>query len=345
MSIILNRERNEVALAKKMGVGYSKTFTRILKILMTQDEMRLVLVTPGTPHEIAVKLEEDEKTIAEILHDLYMRGVVIIKEMADDGPRYDLADPGNFMDCIMFDTRYDKFGENFFELWKVFYNDEFVPAQANNSFNFRVLPLEKTIKATRILSYEQASVIIESAKKVALQLCACRRRERNCDNPLKTCISLNELADYVLDRHLGREITKGEALNLLKDCEKLNLVHQTVNTDSPDVICNCCPCCCSLLRAVIYHGSKAALSKSRFRPRVDSSKCRECLRCTRVCYFGAMVNENSQRSYIEENCYGCGLCAENCPNDAIRLIEVLPKEHIPSGSGFCPSLVPEKVTS
>lgn len=311
---------------------------------MTQDEMKLVLITPGTPNEISKKLEEDEKKVAEMLHELYMRGIVIVKGMTDDGPRYDLTDPGRFMDCIVFDTRYDRFGEDFFDLWKAFYNDEFVPAEANKSFNFRVLPLEKTIKATRILSYEQAWAIIESAKKIALQLCACRRRERNCDSPLKTCISLDKLADYVLDRHLGGEITKGEAFDLLKDCEKLNLVHQTVNTDSPDVICNCCPCCCSLLRAVIYHGSKAALSKSRFRPRVDSSRCRECLRCTRVCYFGATVNRNSRRVYVEENCYGCGLCAANCPNDSIRLIEVLPKQHIPHGPGFCPSLVPGRVT-
>ena len=132
-------------------------------------------------------------------------------------------------------------------------------------------------------------------------------------------------------RKLGREITKEEALKILKDCEKnWGLVHQTVNSDHPDVICNCCPCCCALLRAVIYHRKKAATSKSRFRPKVDPSKCTQCLKCTRVCYFSAMVNKDGQRVYTEDNCYGCGLCASNCPNGAIELVEVLPPAHIPA---------------
>ena len=338
----MKKRERELELARKFGASYSKTFPEILKTVMTEEEMELVLNTPGTPREVAVKLRKSEEILAKMLHGLYMRGIVIIEKLTGDGPRYHITDAGLFMDCILFDTCYDKFGERFFELCRLFYNNEFIPAEAHKGFNFRVLPLAKTIKATRVLSYEQTSDIIASAEKVAVQLCPCRRRERNCDNPVETCISLDKLADYILDRGLGRRITKNEALNLLKDCEKLNLVHQTVNTDSPDVICNCCPCCCSLLRAVIYHGSKAALSKSRFRPRVDSSKCRECLRCTRVCYFGAMVNKNSKRVYVQENCYGCGLCAANCPNDAITLIEVLPREHIPHGPGFCPSLIPER---
>lgn len=323
-------------LADKFEAGFFKTFPKILKFLVDEEDIRILLATPGNPKEVAKKLNRGENEIAEKLKELHMRGFTILEEITSDGPKYSLMDVGKFMDSILFDTRYDKYGDDFFDLWKTFYNQEFLPAQKENaSFNFRILPLEQTIRSTRILPYESASQIVKSAKKIAVQLCPCRRRERRCNAPLETCISLNKLADYVLKRKLGRQITREEALKLLKDCEKnWGLIHQTVNTDHPDVICNCCPCCCALLRAVIYHRKRAGTSKSRFRPKVDPSKCRQCLKCTRVCYFSAMINKDGRRVYIEDNCYGCGLCASNCPNGAIELIEVLPRDHIPAGEGY-----------
>ena len=324
-------------LADKFKAGSSQTFLKILKFVVNgEKEARILLALPGSPREVAKKLGKEESEIARKLKDLHMRGFTILEGITPGGPRYSLMGLGHFMDSVLFDPKYDKYGDEFFELWKTFCNQELLPAQKeDSSFNFRVLPLEETIRKTKILPYESASQMVESARKIAVQRCPCRKRERRCDAPLEVCISLNELADYVLKRQLGRQITKDETLGLLKDCEKKwGLIHQTVNSDHPDVICNCCSCCCVVLRAVIYYRKKAAASKSRFRPQVDPSKCTECLKCTRVCYFSAMINKDGQRIYQEDNCYGCGLCASNCPNGAIELVEVLPPEHIPPGKGY-----------
>lgn len=328
-------------LAERFEVGFSKSFSKILEILMSKEEIKMVLALPGTPKEIARRLNESENKIAEKLRDLYMRGIIIIEEKTPEGAKYNITKAGIFMDFILFDPRYDKYGEEFLDLWKDFYKEtQLVPAQEENiPSDFRVLPLEETIKNTRILPYEQTSQIIKSAEKIAVQLCACRKRERNCDAPLETCISLNQLADYVLKRKMGRELTKEKALKLLKNCEKIGLIHQTANDDHPDVICNCCPCCCAFLRSVIYYHNKASVVKSRFRPKIDPSKCRDCLKCTRVCYFSAAINKEGRRTFIEENCYGCGLCAATCPNNAIEMVEAFPKEHIPPGNGWCSTLV------
>jgi len=341
--VIALKEDLTSRLAEKFEVGFSKVFPKILKILMNEEEIEIVLATPGNSREIAKKLSKDESEIAEKLRNLYMRGIVIIEKMTSCGPRYNTTKAGKFMDFILFDPRYDKYGDEFLDLWKSFYEETQLipPPEEIVSSDFRVLPLEETIKNTKILSYEQTSQIIKSAEKIALQLCACRKRERNCDAPLETCISLNRLAKYVLKRKIGRELTKEEALKLLKDCEKIGLIHQTANNDHPDVICNCCPCCCAFLRSVIYYRNKAAIVKSRFRPEVDPSKCRNCLKCTRVCYFSAMINKEGRRVFIEENCYGCGLCVAACPNGAIEMLEIFPPEHIPAGNGWCPTLVPD----
>jgi len=330
-------------LAERFEVGFSKSFSKILEILMSKEEIKMVLALPGTPKEVARRLNESENKVAEKLRDLYMRGIIIIEEKTSGGAKYNITKAGIFMDFILFDSRYNKYGEKFLDLWKDFYREtQLIPPQEENiPSDFRVLPLEETIKNTRIFPYEQTSQIIKSAKKIAVQQCACRKRERNCDAPLETCISLNQLAEYVLKRKMGRELTKKEALKLLKDCEKIRLIHQTANDDHPDVICNCCPCCCAFLRSVIYYRNKAAVVKSRFRPKVNASKCVDCLKCTRVCYFSAAINKDGRRIFIEENCYGCGLCAAACPKNAIEMVEVFPKEHIPPGNGWCPTLVPD----
>ncbi len=46
-----------------------------------------------------------------------------------------------------------------------------------------------------------------------------------------------------------------------------------------------------------------------------------CDLCYRICIYSAV--EPSINKYIvnDENCDGCGLCVERCPNDAISLIE------------------------
>ncbi len=151
---------------------------------MSKEEIKMVLALPGTPKEIARRLNRDEDKIAKKLRELYMRGIDIIEEITtSDGVKYNIAKVGQFMDFILFDPRYDKYGEEFLNLWKDFYREtQLIPPQEKDiPSDFRVLPLEETIKNTKIHPYKQASQIIKSAKKIAVQLCACRKRERNCD--------------------------------------------------------------------------------------------------------------------------------------------------------------------
>ena len=116
-----------------------------------------------------------------------------------------------------------------------------------------------------------------------------------------------------------------------------------VNSDTPDVICNRCTCCCSLLRSVVTHGIKTAIVASRFRPEVDAEKCEDCLTCVGACHFSATVERDGKRAFVAERCYGCSLCAVACPHDAIAMVEAFAPEHIPSnGIQFNLSLLPQE---
>ena len=62
---------------------------------------------------------------------------------------------------------------------------------------------------------------------------------------VEVCIKFDDMAEYLIERGFDREITKREALELIKKSEEDGLVHFVDNAQG-DVKhnCNCCGCCC-----------------------------------------------------------------------------------------------------
>lgn len=329
------------ALAARLDYPDSPTLPDALAMIVTSEEAEWLLALPATPASLATRTGQPEPRIAGALHDLYMRGLVLIRETTPDGPVYFFPGVGQLMDHVLFDGRYDALGERFFDLWRDFYNNEFVHGMPQDSdWGFRVIPVEKTIESTSfVLPYEQTSGLIRSARRIAVQSCPCRKRERRCDNPIEMCVSLNDLADYVLYRDLGRELTADEALALLREAEERGLIHEVDNIDQAHVICNCCPCCCVLFRGVVHHGLRSAIVKSRFRAQVDPDLCTDCGVCLERCHFGALAPADGVVTVDPAECYGCGLCASACPFEAITLMEVREPSHIPQAESNRPMLV------
>ena len=312
------------------SVAKSKYLPLIFEKITTKQDLEILLSLPNNPKNVAKQLKLNEKEAANVLNDLYMRGFIWVEKYTRDGPEYCFADVGILMDSILFDPRYDKYGDEFFDIWKKYWNEEHLYMyQADNTF--RVLPIEEVIRSTRVIPYESVSQILKSARRIAVQRCACRVRERRCNNPLETCISLDDLADYVISRSIGHEISLKEALEIIGKCENLGLVHQTVNSDTPDVICNCCPCCCSFLRSIIYYGKKAASAKSRYMATFDKEKCTHCqdLVCVKKCVFGGITKREGKLHINHNMCWGCGLCASTCPENAVKMKEMRKPGHIP----------------
>jgi ferredoxin len=55
---------------------------------------------------------------------------------------------------------------------------------------------------------------------------------------------------------------------------------------------------------------------------VDAAKCSLCMACVGACPASALQDGRNapQLRFIEKNCVQCGLCADTCPEDAIRLV-------------------------
>ncbi len=59
-----------------------------------------------------------------------------------------------------------------------------------------------------------------------------------------------------------------------------------------------------------------------FRPEIDFDKCTQCLFCFIYCPDTAIeMNEGQVAGIVLKHCKGCGICAEECPRDAITMHE------------------------
>jgi MinD superfamily P-loop ATPase len=68
------------------------------------------------------------------------------------------------------------------------------------------------------------------------------------------------------------------------------------------------------LRPEIEHRREAGLLV----PEIESARCSLCGRCAEVCAYHALAVVGDRVLVFREVCHGCGSCASNCPEEAIR---------------------------
>ncbi len=189
----------------------------------------------------------------------------------------------------------------------------------------RVIPVEEAIPFDlEIFPYERASELIEEAKAWGVRDCICRVQRRligrECDHPVNNCLVFAPVEGVFDHSEVSRAITKEEALRILREAEEAGLVHSTGNfRDGNYYICNCCTCCCGILRGVAEFGIPTALARSDFRAVVDAELCIGCGDCVERCQFGALSIPDDVCQVDYTRCVGCGLCATVCPADALCL--------------------------
>lgn len=341
---------HKYALVSECDLSRSIYLPLILNKIAASEDLMALAALPNTPKGVAKELGIDEKAAIYILNNLYMRGFIVIEDVTRDGPKYCFTTIGMFMDSILFDPRYDQYGDELWNLWKLYWNEEHVHMYQEEAL-FRVIPVEGVslsfediMDSTQVVPYEFVSKILNGARRIAIQRCACRVKERRCSNPLEACISLNTFAEYVISRDIGREISCAQALEIVRKCEELGMVHQTVNSNTPDVICNCCACCCTFLRAILHYGKTSAATKSRFAPVFDRQVCVACEHhdCVAGCIFGALSVREGKLNVDYSKCWGCGLCTRTCSRGTVKMRVVRDLQYIPvNGAKMFPFEVPQ----
>jgi len=189
----------------------------------------------------------------------------------------------------------------------------------------RVIPVEQAIPfELEIFPHERASQLLENAKSWGVRDCICRVQQRlldqGCGYPVENCISFAPVAHAFDHSTVTRAIDKEEALQILAEAQQAGLIHSTGNYVEPHYyICNCCTCCCGILRGVAEFGVPTAVAKADFRAVVDAELCTGCEACLDRCQFSALTVEQAACVVEDARCVGCGLCVTTCPAEALHL--------------------------
>lgn len=298
----------------------SRIEIRLLKKIFSAEEVNIAIHLSGKMEpldRIADRMSMQAKKARAILIKMARKWMVRFK-MIDGKPCFRLAP---FIVGI-YEGQLDDMDQELAELFEQYMNEGgaagiMKPRPALQ----RVVPAMGTVKSEWIMPYDDVLRLLERAKIFGVRDCICRIEQdklgkRRCDHTIRTCVYFSESERPPRPD----DISKEEAIAILDSAEKEGLVHSVSNvTDGISYFCNCCGCCCAILRGITDYGIENSVAAANYYAFVDLDKCTGCGSCVDRCQVKALSEENGVFVVKKARCIGCGLCVGGCPSEAIRL--------------------------
>ncbi len=199
----------------------------------------------------------------------------------------------------------------------------------------KIIPINRVIDSKlTIHTYEQLEQIINQSKSWGVRECICKKQQALLKNPCKypktVCLTFSSRENAYNEHTISKPTTKKQALELLQQAEEAGLIHCSMNIQSGHYyICNCCTCCCGVLRGLTERNQPFAFVKANFIMSVDEELCTGCGTCVDRCQFSALDVPEEICEVNLQRCVGCGVCAISCPEEALNLVRRHPLEPEP----------------
>jgi electron transport complex protein RnfB len=308
------------------GAPKSEFFDEILSILFTPEEVEVALgmgFAPRSVSSIAQAVGAPEEEVRARCESMANKGIVFSREKSGEmGYALLPTIPGVFEFPFMRGGG-TPMHERLAVLWHEYHREamgrEFAGSQTPLA---RVIPVEEAVMPDiEVLPYEQLSQMLDRVQTFALAQCACRVSVGGCDKPRDVCLIFDRTAEFLADRGLADRVTRAQAEDVLRRSEEVGLVHTVNNSqDRLNFVCNCCPCCCTILRGLTELHLPDAFARSRWRADVDADLCLGCGVCEEErCPVGAVRVTDGVAEVDVARCIGCGLCASACEAEAVRM--------------------------
>lgn len=313
----------------------SERLERIWRTLCDDAEAALLLAMPATAEQLAASTGQAGSEVQDRVQSLFLKGVVF-ESAKPQGTVY--RAPRHLFQLHDASIQWSDAPAALIDEWKQFMNEEYpqllaMMLSAGLPSFMRAIPALGSLQDHQeVLAAEDPKAIIEAAEDVAVCSCPCRLSERNCDNTPRTCLQLDKGARYAIKRGSGERISKQRALEILGEAAEAGLVHMVDNkAQSGSYICNCCPCCCVILKPHLQNTDcHSVLAPSRYQATVEADECLGDEVCQNACPTNAVkLDDAADVAVVDEpRCIGCGVCVLRCPSGAITLEAVRPAEAI-----------------
>ncbi len=323
-----------------MWLPYREELVDILRENLTPAEAEVALALPTSViplqfvgvDEIMGKSNLPREELIDLLERLAERGFVFSGKTKEGERGYALIQTGfGFTQIFFWKGEKTPHAKKMVEMTDKYYRRktrEEVYNDAERTKESRYIPVNRAIELTPqgIYDCDMMGNIIEKAKVIAVAHCPCRVRTqlqgKGCNHLMEVCIKFDDMAEYLIERGFGRDITKEEALDIIKKSEEDGLVHFVDNAQG-DVKhnCNCCGCCCWNLGPIRRRTMpRDVIIATYFISEVDEDGCNGCGDCVDICPVDAMTIENNLAVVDKDWCVGCGLCITRCEVQTIRLV-------------------------
>lgn len=322
-----------------LGMGYPvrDTLLEILRENLNPSEAEIALALPNkvipfspvSVDEISSRLTMSRNELEPALERLAQKGVLYEGPTPSGEKGYALLHVGfGFPQTFFWKGENTPHSRKMALLVAKYFNRQVTQeAYGSQTKQYRYIPVGKAVKPElqAVFPVQLMDEVIANARRIAVAHCPCRVAYRlvgrGCEHPTEVCMKFDELADFVINQGLARELSKDEALDVIRVTEEAGLVHFVDNAEGEiKHNCNCCGCACwnvgNIRRRKI---PRDAIMATYFLRDTDFEQCTGCGECATICPVDAVKMIDEGPVIDREWCIGCGVCATVCSTDAVVL--------------------------